>query len=106
MLKKNSFKNVDIAKKLFKVFLKIIRILFLVNIKIENVNTSSCVLYILKIKGYDNTLSLENLKIDYFSRTLMYLIVRIDIIHICIVWSLMIKQKYEYSPDIFVWVGP
>ena len=58
MLKKNSFKNVDIAKKLFKVFLKIIRILFLVNIKIENVNTSSCVLYILKIKGYDNTLSL------------------------------------------------
>ena len=26
--------------------------------KIENVNTSSCVLYILKIKGYDNTLSL------------------------------------------------
>ena len=76
------------------------------NKKIENVNTSSCVLYILKIKGYDNTLSLGNLKIDYFSRTLMYLILKIDVIHICIVWSLIIKQIMNIPPDIFVWVGP
>ena len=76
------------------------------NKKIENVNISSCVLYILKMKGYDYTLSLGNLKIDYFSRTLMYLILKIDVIHICIVWSLMIKQIMNIPPDIFVWVGP
>ena len=76
------------------------------NKKIENVNTSSCVLYTLKMKGYDNTLSLGNLKIDYFSRTLMYLILKIDVIHICIVWSLMTKQIMNIPPDIFVWVGP
>ena len=76
------------------------------NKKIENVNTSSCVLYTLKMKGYDNTLSLGNLKIDYFSRTLMYLILKIDVIHICIVWSLMMKKIMNIPPDIFVWVGP
>ena len=110
MLKKNSFKNVDIEKKLFKVFLKIIWILLLVNKKIENVNTSSCVLYILKIKGYDNTLSLGKFENRLFfldtnlsycknrHHTYMYSLVLNDKTkiwifpwHICMGWSLIYK---------------